>query len=93
MTAIADSSPAVLPHVAAGLLLAASELQRQLGLPHSTAEEIVKKTAASRSSAYEVRSRLLEALPSLVRPVGRPSAPAVTLPQRRTSSAAKSSAS
>jgi hypothetical protein len=80
MTVIADSSPAVLPQLAAGLLLAAGELQRKLGLPHSTAEEIVKKTAASRSSAYEVRSRLLEVLPSLVRPVGRPSAPAVTLP-------------
>ena len=80
MTAIADSSPAVLPHLAAGLLLAAGELQRQLGLPHSSSEEIVEKTASSRSSAYEVRSRLLEVLPSLVRPVGRPPTVAVTPP-------------
>ena len=81
MTAIADSSPAVLlPQLTAGLLLAAGEFQRQLGLPHSSSEEIVAKTAASRSSAYEVRSRLLEALPSFVRPVGRPPAAAVTPP-------------
>jgi len=80
MTAISDSSPAVPPHLAAGLLLAAGELQRQFGLPHSSCEEIVEKTAASRSSAYEVRSRLLEVLPSLVRPVGRPPAVAVTPP-------------
>jgi len=81
MTVIADSSPAVLPQLAAGLLLAAGEFQRKLGLLHSTAEEIVEKTAASRSSAYEVRARLLEALPSLVRPVGRPPAAAVAVPQ------------
>ncbi len=81
MTAIADSSPAVvLPQLIAGLLLAAGEFQRQLGLPHSSSEQIVEKTAASRSSAYEVRSRLLEALPSLVRPVGRPPAAAVPPP-------------
>ena len=50
MTAIADSSPAVLlPQLTAGLLLAAGEFQRKLGLPHSSSEEIVEKTAASRS--------------------------------------------
>lgn len=80
MADIADSSPAVLPQLAAGLLLAAGEFQRQFGLPHSSSENIIEKTAASRSSAYEVRSRLLEMLPSLVRPVGRPPAAVVTPP-------------
>jgi hypothetical protein len=64
------------PHLAAGLLLAARDHQRQLGLPHSSIEELVEKTGASRSSAYEIRTRILSALPSFVRPVGRPPTPA-----------------
>ena len=76
MTAIPDSSPAISPSVIAGLLLAAREYLLLLGLPSPGAEEIVEKTGASRSSAYEAKAKILGALPSLVRPVGRPSAPA-----------------
>ena len=60
----------------AGLLLAARDHQLLLGLPTSGVEQIVEKTGATRSSAYEAKAKLLAALPSLVRPVGRPSAPA-----------------
>jgi hypothetical protein len=76
MTAISDSSPAIAPSVIAGLLLAARDHQLLLGLPSSGAEEIVEKTGATRSSAYEIKTKLLGVLPSLVRPVGRPPAPA-----------------
>jgi len=77
MTAIPDSSPAIAPSVIAGLLLAARDHQLLLGLPSSGAEQIVEKTGATRSSAYEIKTKLLGVLPSLVRPVGRPSAPAL----------------
>ena len=80
MTATPDVSPAVLPHLTAGLLLAARDHQCRLGLARSSVEEIVEKTGASRSCAYEVRSRLLEVLPTLVRPVGRPPSPSAVPP-------------
>ena len=76
MTAISDSSPAIAPSVIAGLLLAARDHQLLLGLYGSDVDQIVEKTGASRSSAYEAKAKLLASLPSLVRPVGRPSAPA-----------------
>lgn len=76
MTAIPDSSPAIAPSVIAGLLLVARDHQLLLGLPCSGAEQIVEKTLATRSCAYEVKAKLLELLASLVRPVGRPPAPA-----------------
>lgn len=81
MTTLSDSSPADLPHLAAGLLLAARDHQRHFGLVQSSVEEIVEKTGASRSSAYEVRAKLHALLPSLVRPVGRPPAPETAPPQ------------
>jgi hypothetical protein len=81
VTALPDSSPEVLPHLAAGLLLAARDHQRHFGLVQSSVEEIVEKTGASRSSAYEIRARLHVLLPSLVRPVGRPPAPETAPPQ------------
>lgn len=83
MTAISDSSPAISPSVIAGLLLVAHDYQTLLGLSGSGAEQIVEKTGASRSSAYEAKAKLLASLPSLVRPVGRPSAPA-SLPSPET---------
>ena len=75
MTAISDSSPAIPPHVIAGLLLVARDQLLLLGLSSAGADQIVEKTGASRSSAYEAKAKLLASLPSLVRPVGRPSAP------------------
>lgn len=76
MTAIPDSSPAFTPSVIAGLLFAAREHHLLLGLPSAGVEQIVEKTGATRSSAYELKAKLLGVLPSLVRPVGRPPTPA-----------------
>jgi hypothetical protein len=76
MTAIPDPSPAISPSVIAGLLLAARDHQLLLGLPSSGAEQIIEKTGATRSCAYEAKAKLLATLPSLVRRSGRPSVPA-----------------
>lgn len=72
MTPIADSGPAVAPQVIAGLLLAARDHQLRLGLPSATVDQIVEKTSAARSSAYETKEKIIGTLPALVRPVGRP---------------------
>lgn len=76
MTAIPDPSPAISLSVVAGLLLAAREHQLRLGLVSSGVEQIVEKTGATRSCAYEAKAALLDLLPRLVRRVGRPTAPA-----------------
>ena len=60
------------PVLAAGLLLAVRASQAQYDLPSPTAAEVVQRTGVSRARAYEVRSEILEGLPSLLRPVGRP---------------------
>ncbi len=59
----------------AGLLLAAGEHLRALDLPCPTVAQVLAATGASRSRAYELRDDVLAALPSLLRPVGRPPAP------------------
>lgn len=82
MTATADSGLAVAPSVVAGLLLAARDHLLQLGLRSENAERIVEKTGAARSSAYEAKIKLLAAIPSLVRPVGRPASPAPPPPPK-----------
>lgn len=57
--------------LAALLLAAASELGR-LGLVHPSPAQILQATRAGRSRAYELKDSLLELLPSLLRPRGRP---------------------
>lgn len=89
MTAIADSSPAVSPLLTAGLLLAARELLRRHQLPHPKVEEILEKTGACRSRAYELKAELLRVLPSLARPPGRPPAPAPAVPPPATDALAR----
>ena len=75
MSLLPADGPTVAPLLTAGLLLAAlSELDR-LDLPHPTAAAVLAATGASRSRAYELRSGLLESLPTLLRPPGRPPAP------------------
>ncbi|MBV9946245.1 MAG: hypothetical protein JOZ69_05300 [Myxococcales bacterium] len=59
----------------AGLLLAAAERLRALDLPCPTVAQVIAATGASRSRAYELRDALVDVLPSLVRPVGRPPVP------------------
>lgn len=71
-----DLEPAVTPNVAAGCLLAARSLCRTLAvdLPMPPASRIVEATGATRSRAYELCRSMLELLPTLERPPGRPPA-------------------
>jgi len=66
---------AVPPVLIAGLTLAVLPALDRLGLPHPSAVEVVQKLGVSRSRAYELRSRIEAALPSLLQPPGRPPAP------------------
>lgn len=75
MTLLLHEEPAVSRLLTAGLLLAAiSELER-LGLPHPTAAAVLEATGASKTRAYELRAAVEAALPTLLRPPGRPPAP------------------
>jgi len=64
----------------AGLLLAAVPHLERLGLPRPTGSAIIDATGASRTTAYKVRGAVFEALPGLLRPPGRPPAPALEPP-------------
>jgi len=75
-----DREPAVAPLAAAGVLLAARTLGAGLELALPTATAIVEATGVTRSRAYEVRDRVWELLPTLVRPPGRPPAPPEPVP-------------
>lgn len=72
MPFVADFPSRVSPELLAALLLAAASELARLGLPHPSAAQILETTAAGRSRAYELKARLLEFLPSLARPRGRP---------------------
>ena len=75
-----DREPAVAPLAAAGVLLAARTLGADLGLRMPTVAGILQATGGTRSRAYEVSSELVELLPSLIRPRGRPLAAAEDAP-------------
>jgi len=73
MSSISEIAPAVSLHVLAGFLLAAGSCLRALDLPHPTAAAVLAATTeATRSSAYEIRDRVLASLPALERAPGRP---------------------
>ena len=72
MSGVTDRRPAVCPLLTAALLLAARPLLGRLRLPRPSASEILEATGATRSRAYELREALLDTLPELERPVGRP---------------------
>lgn len=74
MPGVADRRPAVSPLLTAALALAALSILRRLRLPRPTVRQILDGTGASRTRAYELCAELLELLPSLERPVGRPRA-------------------
>jgi hypothetical protein len=61
--------------VVAALMLAAGDHLRATGLPHPTVAQVLESTGATRTRAYELRDALIAMLPSLQRPVGRPTAP------------------
>jgi hypothetical protein len=69
---VLDIRAPVSPALVAGLLLAAGEHLRILELPCPTVAQVIAATGASRSRAYELRDAVLAAVPSLLRPVGRP---------------------
>ncbi|MCP3884489.1 MAG: transposase family protein [Propionibacteriaceae bacterium] len=60
----------------AGFLLGARAELKPLGLPAPTVPQILTATGAGRSQAYQCKTMILEALPKLQRPTGRPSASA-----------------
>ena len=68
-----SSSPPALPAVTqAALLVVARQHLVELSLPHPTVLEIIDKTQAGRSRAYELADRLPPLLSQLVGPNGRP---------------------
>ena len=75
MPLLPPETPAVSPLLTAGLLLAALRHLEGLGLPRPTAAAVVGALGVSRSRAYELRDVVEHALPTLGRPVGRPTPP------------------
>lgn len=65
----------VSPVLTAAVLLVAIPLFERLGLAHPTASAMIEATGASRSQAYALRERVVEALGAVMRPVGRPTRP------------------
>lgn len=61
--------------LAAGLLLAAIPVLKDLGLPAPNASTVLCTTGAARTTAYKVKADLLAALPALLRSSGRPATP------------------
>jgi hypothetical protein len=60
------------PLVTAGVLLAARSLSAPHGVPQPSVCEILRRTGATRSRAYEIKDALEAVLPTLARPPGRP---------------------
>ena len=60
------------PLVTAGVLLAARSLSAPHGVPQPSVGEILRRTGATRSRAYEIKDALEAVLPTLARPPGRP---------------------
>jgi hypothetical protein len=60
------------PLVIAGVLLAARSLSAPHGVPQPSVGEILRRTGATRSRAYEIKDALEAVLPTLARGPGRP---------------------
>jgi hypothetical protein len=69
---VPHSAPPVSPSIIAALLLTARNPLQRLGLPAPAASEILRATGAGRSRAYALSEAIKSMLPSLQRPVGRP---------------------
>lgn len=67
-----ERTPAVSPHVTAGILLYARQLSKSLKLACPSSAEVLAATGASRSRAYEIACQVRDVLPTLSRPPGRP---------------------
>jgi hypothetical protein len=75
VTVLPDTFVNVSPPLLAAVLLASRSLCQHFALPCASAEAILTATDASRTRAYELVAALLAALPTLVRPPGRPARP------------------
>ncbi len=84
MAVVPDFDRRVSPLLVAALLLAARTFQHTLDIDSSSEADILAATGAGRSRAYELRNKLLEWLPSLLRPVGRPAVEPCAPPPSRT---------
>jgi hypothetical protein len=76
------SRPAVAPLGAAAVLFAARMLGEPLGLALPGVQEVLDATGATRSRAYELAGEVLDFLPTLERPRGRPLAAREPEPER-----------
>lgn len=63
----------------AGLLLAALPAAQRLGLSVPTTKDVITAAGGHRSRVYELKAAIEGELPKLVRPPGRPPAPACTI--------------
>lgn len=72
MATVLPSLFAVSQNLLAGFLLGARAEFGRLGLPTPNVNQILEATGAGRSRAYEYKGVVLEALPGLARPAGRP---------------------
>ena len=70
-----DVSPDISPALDAGLILAASALLRRHSLPCPSVDEVLAATGSGRTRAYECMKAVVDLLPSLHRPTGRPKNP------------------
>ena len=70
-----EAMSTVSPSLDAGIALAAIPVLNRYGLPAPTPAAVVAATGASKTTAYKVRSALLEHLPSALQPPGRPPKP------------------
>jgi len=84
MAVVSHRERRVSPLLVAALLLAARTFLRTLGLDRPSEAEVLAATGAGRSRAYELRNELLEWLPALLRPVGRPAREPTAPPASRT---------
>jgi hypothetical protein len=75
MPELSESPPKVSSSVIAAVLITAAAFLRDLKLQTTLRiEDVLDATGASKSRAYELKDALLEILPSLARPRGRPAA-------------------
>jgi hypothetical protein len=78
MAALTETNQNVSPLATAALVLAARTAASGLGLVFPNTSEILEKTDAGRSRAYEIAKAIPEVVAELIRPQGRPPLPSST---------------
>jgi hypothetical protein len=80
MTRVAEKLLSVSPLGAAALLILSRQLCEHLDLPAPDVAQILAATKTSRSAAYELAAALLELVPTIAKPRGRPPKPPAAAP-------------